>query len=120
MAICVKSAPQLENQHYRPFGSTTGGSDDFRSYKDCGIDLCHVLVFPRLFVAQMQTKSTEADSTAVKRVTVANYYSALNQHDAHAVGALFAEEGDFTNMRGASRHGRKTLNRIMETCSQAD
>lgn len=58
--------------------------------------------------AQMQTKSTEADSTAVKQV-VANYDSAFNQHDAHAVGALFAEEGDFTNMRGASRHGRKDI-----------
>jgi uncharacterized protein (TIGR02246 family) len=58
--------------------------------------------------AQMQTKASEADSTAVKQV-VANYDNAFNQHDAHGVGALFAEEGDFTNMRGASRHGRKDI-----------
>jgi len=58
--------------------------------------------------AQMQTKASEADSTAVKQV-VASYDNAFNQHDAHAVGALFAEEGDFTNMRGASKHGRKDI-----------
>src|SRR5271169_2453749 len=58
--------------------------------------------------AQMQVNTTEADSTAVKQV-VANYDNAFNQHDARAVGALFAEEGDFTNMRGSSRHGRKDI-----------
>ena len=55
--------------------------------------------------AQKQTKSSDADSSAVKQL-VAAYDDAFNRHDAHAVGALFAEEGDFTNMRGASRHGR--------------
>lgn len=58
--------------------------------------------------AQMQTKASESDSTAVKQV-VAGYDNAFNQHDAHAVGALFAEESDFTNMRGAGKHGRKDI-----------
>ncbi len=58
--------------------------------------------------AQMQPKMSEADSAAVKAV-VAGYDDAFNKHDAHAVGALFAEEGDFTNMRGASKHGRKDI-----------
>ncbi len=58
--------------------------------------------------AQMQPKVSEADSVAVKAV-VAGYDDAFNKHDAHAVGALFAEEGDFTNMRGASKHGRKDI-----------
>jgi|SRR5271165_7507059 len=58
--------------------------------------------------AQMQPKVSEADSAAVKAV-VAGYDDAFNKHDAHAVGALFAEEGDFTNMRGSSKHGRKDI-----------
>jgi uncharacterized protein (TIGR02246 family) len=58
--------------------------------------------------AQMNMTPSEADSTAVKQV-VAAYDDAFNQHDAHAVGALFAEEGDFTNMRGAGKHGRKDI-----------
>jgi uncharacterized protein (TIGR02246 family) len=58
--------------------------------------------------AQMQPKVSDADSSAVKAV-VAGYDDAFNKHDAHAVGALFAEEGDFTNMRGAGKHGRKDI-----------
>jgi len=57
---------------------------------------------------QMQPKVSEADSTAVKAV-VAGYDDAFNRHDANAVGALFADEGDFTNMRGSSKHGRKDI-----------
>jgi uncharacterized protein (TIGR02246 family) len=52
--------------------------------------------------------NTDADASVVKQV-VASYDDAFNQHDAHAIGALFAEEGDFTNMRGASKHGRKDI-----------
>jgi uncharacterized protein (TIGR02246 family) len=58
--------------------------------------------------AQMNMTPSEADSTAVKQV-VAAYDDAFNQHDSHAVGALFAEEGDFTNMRGAGKHGRTDI-----------
>ena len=58
--------------------------------------------------AQKQAAGTDADTSAVKLV-VSGYDDAFNQHDAHAIGALFAEEGDFTNMRGASKHGRKDI-----------
>ena len=37
------------------------------------------------------------------------YDDAFNQHDAHALGGLFADEGDFTNMRGSSKHGRNDI-----------
>jgi uncharacterized protein (TIGR02246 family) len=58
--------------------------------------------------AQKQPAVSDADSAAVKQV-VASYDDAFNMHDGHAVGALFADEGDFTNMRGASKHGRKDI-----------
>ncbi len=59
-------------------------------------------------LARKQPRASEADTAAVKQV-VASYDDAFNQHDARAVGALFAEESDFTNMRGASRHGQKNI-----------
>jgi uncharacterized protein (TIGR02246 family) len=55
-----------------------------------------------------QTIAYEEDTSSVKQV-VAAYDAAFNQHDAHAVGALFAEDGDFTNMRGSSKHGRSDI-----------
>lgn len=58
--------------------------------------------------AQKQAAGTDADTSGVKLV-VSGYDDAFNQHDARAIGALFAEEGDFTNMRGASKHGRKDI-----------
>ncbi len=58
--------------------------------------------------ALKQTIASEADSSEVKQVAAA-YDQAFNQHDARAVGALFAEDGDFTNMRGASKHGRSDI-----------
>jgi len=57
------------------------------------------------FILVKQTIAKEEDQAAVSQV-VAAYDAAFNQHDAHAVGALFAEDGDFTNMRGSSKHGR--------------
>jgi uncharacterized protein (TIGR02246 family) len=55
-----------------------------------------------------KTIASGEDTAAVKQV-VAAYDAAFNQHDAHAVGALFAEDGDFTNMRGSSKHGRSDI-----------
>lgn len=34
---------------------------------------------------------------------------AWNQHDAHAFAGTFAEDADFTNVRGDSAHGRKAV-----------
>jgi uncharacterized protein (TIGR02246 family) len=58
--------------------------------------------------AQNLPNSTQKDLTAVKQV-LADYDVAFDQNDAHAIGALFAEEADFTNMRGASQHARKDI-----------
>ena len=64
---------------------------------------------------------------AVKAVVTA-YDDDFNSHDAHAIGALFADEGDFTNMRGSSKHGRKDieqnygnlLNGVLKTAHRTD
>jgi uncharacterized protein (TIGR02246 family) len=61
--------------------------------------------------AQAQPKVSDADSSSIKQV-VAGYSEAFNHHDAHASAILFAEDADFTNLRGAYRHGQKDIEQI--------
>src|ERR1700719_4821177 len=58
--------------------------------------------------AQGQTQGSEADSKAIKQV-YAEWYEAFSRHDAHSAAMTFAEDGDFTNMRGVHNHGRKEI-----------
>ena len=67
-----------------------------------------VLLLCSLPAARAQANASDADSAAIRQL-VENYSDGFNRHDAHAVAALFAEDGDFTNMRGSSRHGRKEI-----------
>jgi uncharacterized protein (TIGR02246 family) len=75
----------------------------------------------------MQPQASDEDMSAVKAV-VSAYDDGFNGHDAHAIGALFADEGDFTNMRGSSKHGRKDieqnygnlLNGVLKTAHRTD
>jgi uncharacterized protein (TIGR02246 family) len=64
--------------------------------------------------AQGQTQGTEADSKAIKQV-YAEWYEAFSRHDAHAAAMTFAEDGDFTNMRGVHNHGRKEIEAHLAT-----
>jgi uncharacterized protein (TIGR02246 family) len=64
--------------------------------------------------AQTQPRTAEADSSAIKQV-VAGYSEAFNHHDAHATANLFAEDADFTNLRGVNRHGRQEIEQIFVT-----
>jgi uncharacterized protein (TIGR02246 family) len=58
--------------------------------------------------ARGQSNSSDADSTAIKKV-VADFLDAFNRHDAHAWAMPFGEDGDFTNVAGLTRHGRKEV-----------
>jgi uncharacterized protein (TIGR02246 family) len=49
-----------------------------------------------------------ADSAAIKQ-TFTDFYESFSHHDAHATAMTFAEDGDFTNMRGIRRHGRTEI-----------
>jgi uncharacterized protein (TIGR02246 family) len=80
----------------------------FSHAKFGGAILATCLVSFAAYSAQMQPKMAEGDTSSVKAV-VAAYDDGFNSHDAHAIGALFADEGDFTNMRGSSKHGRKDI-----------
>jgi len=49
----------------------------------------------------------ETDKSAIEAVVAR--LMAWNQHDAHALAALFAEDADFTNWRGTHARGRKAV-----------
>ena len=58
--------------------------------------------------AQDSSKGSDADSAAIKQ-TFADFYESFSRHDAHATAMMFAEDADFTNMRGIHRHGRTEI-----------
>ena len=58
--------------------------------------------------SQGQAQASEADSKAIKHVYT-EWYEAFSRHDAYAAAMTFAEDGDFTNMRGVHNQGRKEI-----------
>lgn len=55
-----------------------------------------------------QSAPKAADSAAIKTL-LSKFTDGFNSHDAAAMGALFADNADFTNLRGASTHGRDKI-----------
>jgi len=51
------------------------------------------------------------DETAIRKV-LADFVEAWNKHDAKAFSMVFAEDADFTNVRGASAHGRAEVEKF--------
>lgn len=64
--------------------------------------------------AQASPSQSGDDISAIKEV-VAGYSAAFNRHDATATANLFAEDADFTNLRGVYRHGRKEIEQTFVT-----
>jgi uncharacterized protein (TIGR02246 family) len=58
--------------------------------------------------AQDSSKAADADSAAIKQAFT-DFYENFSHHDAHATAMTFAEDADFTNMRGVHRHGRTEI-----------
>jgi uncharacterized protein (TIGR02246 family) len=58
--------------------------------------------------ARGQSNSPDADSAAIRQV-ITDFLDAFNRHDARAWAMPFAEDGDFTNVTGLTRHGRKEV-----------
>lgn len=51
---------------------------------------------------------SEADQKAIREV-MDQFVAAWNRHDAHAFAAVFAEDADFTNVRGIGASGRAKI-----------
>jgi uncharacterized protein (TIGR02246 family) len=63
------------------------------------------LLFPLLFTAQT---SAETDEHAIRAV-MDRFMDAWNHHVAKAFAAVFAEDADFTNVRGIGASGRQKI-----------
>jgi uncharacterized protein (TIGR02246 family) len=64
-----------------------------------------LLLFP--FTAPCQV-GTELDRKAIRGL-MDRFMDAWNRHDAHAFAAVFAEDADFTNVRGVGATGRSKI-----------
>jgi uncharacterized protein (TIGR02246 family) len=58
--------------------------------------------------AQTNAQAADADSVAIKQVC-ADFSKSFGHHNAHGVAMTFAEDADFTNMRGNHSHGRTDI-----------
>ena len=58
--------------------------------------------------AHAQTASVDSDSAAIRQV-IDDFVAAFNRHDAAGWAAPFADDGDFTNVSGLTKHGRKEV-----------
>ncbi len=68
-----------------------------------------LLVFSAAMLpVRAQSAGSDADAAAIKQLIASNT-EAFNHHDAKGVAADYAEDADFTNMRGVSQHGRKAI-----------
>ena len=67
-----------------------------------------LLTLPFSTSAQSQPKGAEADSAAINQLC-ADFSENFSRHDAHGVAMTFAEDADFTNMRGSQSHGRADI-----------
>jgi uncharacterized protein (TIGR02246 family) len=60
------------------------------------------------FCLVAQSTLSDDDSTEIRQV-VAQFVDAFNRHDARGWAAPFTGDGDFTNVTGLTRHGRKQV-----------
>lgn len=86
----------------------TGGNMRSRSAIVVQAVLLALLTLPGAAFAQNQAGGTKADSASIKQVC-ADFSENFSRHDAHGVAMTFAEDADFTNMRGSHSHGRADI-----------
>jgi len=67
-----------------------------------------LFALPRPALAQSQPANSKADSAAITK-TCADFSENFTRHDARGVALTFADDADFTNMRGIHSHGRKDI-----------
>lgn len=67
-----------------------------------------LLAFP-LAVPFASPQSNASSESAPIKEAVARFIDAFNQHDPHGIAMAFADDADFTSVRGVSAHGRKDI-----------
>lgn len=70
--------------------------------------------------ARLVTTDDKAKDEAAIRELAAAFEKTHNQHDAKAFAALFASDGDFTNVKGMSARGRKEIEEFHRPMFEGD
>jgi uncharacterized protein (TIGR02246 family) len=99
-------APKSARLAARSFG--TEGTMRFPSILAAAALSLVLLTLPRAAPARSQTNGADTDSAAIKQVC-ADFSDNFSRHDARGVAMTFAEDADFTNMRGIHSHGRPDI-----------
>ena len=60
---------------------------------------------------ELTPPNREQDEKGIKQV-LTGFVEAWNHHDAKAFSMVFAEDADFTNVRGMSAHGRTEVEKM--------
>jgi uncharacterized protein (TIGR02246 family) len=61
--------------------------------------------------SKISSTGTTQDEEAIRKV-LSDFLDAWNKHDAKAFSMVFAEDADFTNVRGMSSHGRREVEKF--------
>jgi uncharacterized protein (TIGR02246 family) len=87
-----------------------GAEDTMRIPSIGAVHVISLLLFAAPYAAHAQSRpaASEADSVAIKQVC-GDFSENFSRHDAHGVALTFAEDADFTNMRGSHSHGRADI-----------
>jgi uncharacterized protein (TIGR02246 family) len=75
------------------------------------LSLLLILVLSDALSQTVTPPNREQDEKGIKQVLTA-FVEAWNRHDAKAFSMLFAEDADFTNVRGMSAHGRTEVEKL--------
>jgi uncharacterized protein (TIGR02246 family) len=67
-----------------------------------------VILWLGMVALAQNSSSAQPDEKPIQQL-VSNFMNAWNEHDAHAFAESFAEDADFTNVRGAGAHGRGAI-----------
>src|SRR6202022_2337573 len=72
------------------------------------LSLLLILVLSDALSQTVTPPNREQDEKGIKQV-LTEFVEAWNRHDARAFSMLFAQDADFTNVRGTSAHGRTQI-----------
>jgi ketosteroid isomerase-like protein len=81
------------------------------------VTFCLAILAPSAFnllvhAQQAETAGHPADEAAIKAIVAERWMGGWNAHDAHQFSSVFAEDADFTNVRGQSASGQAEIEKF--------
>src|ERR1700677_1158418 len=106
------------NGWYSAFGNYLPGREILATFWTL---MRYITIFSIVFFSSFYAIGQSADTTAIQQV-MADFISAWNVHDPKAFSMVFAEDADFTNIKGLGAHGRLNIDSFhapfFRTCSK--